>query len=122
MTQGVRSDTLVFRDAADRSRSWRETFRERRSENENPGGTKHCPRCGRDLAVEAFNRNGSLPGGRSGWCAECQRAATREWRARNPQHAENYNRKRREAYQPRTLQVQKLAVTGAVFEVAVRPL
>jgi hypothetical protein len=39
------------------------------------GGTKHCPKCVRDLPVARFNRNGD---GRQHWCRDCFRAYFRE--------------------------------------------
>ena len=39
---------------------------------------KHCPKCERRRSVSKFNRNKQKRDGLSSYCAECQRAYTRE--------------------------------------------
>jgi hypothetical protein len=42
-----------------------------------PHTSKPCSRCGRDLPLEAFNRDGRVRDGRRADCRECQRARAR---------------------------------------------
>src|SRR6266542_5680796 len=56
---------------------------------------KWCPHCDRFLESESFPPNRKTQSGRSSWCRECHVAATREWRAENPEYVAAYNSRRR---------------------------
>ena len=61
-------------------------------------GEKRCSRCGSWLPLESFPVNRRMHLGRSSQCRECARAATRDWRERNPEYVETYNAARRAKY------------------------
>ena len=74
---------------------------------------KRCSNCSEWLPLEAFVANHRMYLGRSSWCRECARAATREWRVRN---RERVNAERREAYRAEHPVVSKgCVVCGATF-------
>lgn len=56
--------------------------------------SKHCPRCNQTKLLADFPVNRSRTDGRGGWCRECMREVTREWKANNPEivrlHAKLY--------------------------------
>jgi hypothetical protein len=60
--------------------------------------SKTCPKCTKQLPIESFSVNRTLPDGHSGWCSRCQAYATRVWRAQNPDYVHRYNELRRAAY------------------------
>lgn len=60
-----------------------------------PTTHKHCPRCGGFLPLEDFRPNARLKSGWSSWCRRCSLSATREWRDRNREAIDAYNRARR---------------------------
>jgi hypothetical protein len=59
---------------------------------------KWCPRCDKYLPAAAFSPFPGSSTGLSSWCRECAVAATREWRAANPEKIAAYNEARRLAY------------------------
>jgi hypothetical protein len=56
---------------------------------------KRCGRCQGWLPFEAFRPDARSASGWSSYCRECSNAANREWRERNPGHADAYNAARR---------------------------
>lgn len=42
--------------------------------------TKHCPQCGSDLPIGAFNKNRARYDGRDSWCRDCFNRRRREKR------------------------------------------
>ena len=46
---------------------------------------KRCPRCGRELPIEAFWHDRRRPDGRAAHCVECKSAINAASRARNPE-------------------------------------
>jgi predicted nucleic acid-binding Zn ribbon protein len=59
-----------------------------------PPTHKRCPNCSDWLPLEAFSSNRRAHLGRSSWCRDCARAATRDWRERN-RNQENAQRRQR---------------------------
>lgn len=55
--------------------------------------TLSCARCGKSYPIEAFRVLGH--GSRASYCTECQKQATRDWRAAN---RDEINAKRRAVY------------------------
>jgi 5-methylcytosine-specific restriction endonuclease McrA len=45
---------------------------------------KTCPRCERELPLEAFSKHAGRPLGRACYCQECDRARQKDWRTDNP--------------------------------------
>jgi hypothetical protein len=60
-----------------------------------PRTRKRCPNCRKWLPFEAFSANRRVKSGRSSWCLECARSATRRWRAEN---RDGLNERRRAEY------------------------
>lgn len=71
---------------------------EREVSSLDPPTHRRCSNCSAWLPLEAFPVNRRRHLGRSSWCRECARAATRDWRNRNPGYQVAYNAERRAAY------------------------
>jgi hypothetical protein len=71
--------------------------------------SKTCPKCTKQLPIESFSVNRTLPDGHSGWCSRCQAYATRVWRAANPAYVAAYNTARRSTYVRRSQQARTIA-------------
>ena len=56
---------------------------------------KQCPHCKTFKPIEAFPRNRATSSGLSSWCRECHVAATRRWRAENPEWIAAHSESRR---------------------------
>lgn len=54
-------------------------------------GFKLCPRCSETKPLVAFYPHGGTRDGRSGWCIECHKAASRARKAANREQAKEYN-------------------------------
>jgi hypothetical protein len=82
---------------------------------------KRCTRCEGWIPLDEFRlRPKAAPHGHSlgydSWCRSCHAEATRDWRARNPEHEAEYNLKRRAEYrQTHPLREQKCPVCGQSF-------
>jgi hypothetical protein len=50
-----------------------------------PPVQKHCSRCGEAKALDAFPPRRTMSDGRDSHCRACANAATRRWRAANPE-------------------------------------
>lgn len=61
--------------------------------------TKYCPQCDRDVPLTEFPNNASRVDGKGGWCRECMRKYTREWKLKNPEtnrlHARIYHQNKK---------------------------
>ena len=51
---------------------------------------KTCSRCGVEKPADEFFNHKRTRDGLSPWCKECQRAANREWAAKNPEKRREY--------------------------------
>jgi len=51
--------------------------------------TKKCSKCGEVKGLGEFYKNNSAKDGRGGYCKTCQGAATKKWRANNPEKVNN---------------------------------
>ena len=54
---------------------------------------KSCTKCGVQKTLDSFQSNKGYAGGRHTWCKQCQYAAIKAWRRRNPEWMENYYEK-----------------------------
>ena len=48
--------------------------------------TKHCPKCNKDLPLDAFYKRSSEGESRQSYCKSCVKALQREWRATHSDH------------------------------------
>lgn len=66
--------------------------------------SKYCPRCKESKDIEAFARSRSKPDGRAGWCKECMRPYTREYRMAKLDHYRAANRAWNDRNLPKVLE------------------
>ena len=60
--------------------------------------TRWCTRCRKWLPLAHFRPNDRMRDGLHSYCRRCAADLVRDWRRRNPEVVERYNRERREAY------------------------
>jgi hypothetical protein len=83
---------------------------------QNVARDKWCCACRSWLPAEAFRANSQYNTGYDPWCKACHAKATREWRARNPEHLERYNADRRREYrEAHPLPTRPCVVCGKSF-------